>query len=210
MNHTFEFSARIATFASALSLTVFVVACGHDSPIGPPTPSGATVLGGPPMTSAPPPPPGWKPQPVVPTSQQQAQDTILGYLKKTLQALPPGTTLNASGFGGATNTPPCKDQVNGTPSIALTTVGQLKLPSGTDVGALIATTADIWKSWGWYVMERDGFRKPNQFGYAADGYSLQIFIAAHEGHGPTLAATSPCFPANLPSDRSPFPTILGP
>jgi hypothetical protein len=59
-------------------------------------------------------------------------------------------------------------------------------------------------------MERDGFRKPNQFGYAADGYSLQIFIAAHEGHGPTLAATSPCFPANLPSDRSPFPTILGP
>jgi hypothetical protein len=59
-------------------------------------------------------------------------------------------------------------------------------------------------------MERDGFRKPNQFGYGADGYSLQIFIASHEGDGPTIAATSPCFAANLPSDRSPFPTNLGP
>jgi hypothetical protein len=27
-------------------------------------------------------------------------------------------------------------------------------------------------SWGWYVMERDGFRKPNRFGYARDGYGL--------------------------------------
>ena len=160
------------------------------------------------MTSAPPPPPGWKLRPVVPTSQQQAQDTVLGYLKKTLQALPAGTVLDATGYGGATNTPPCEDVVRGTPREALTTIGELKLPSGTDPAAVIAKTGDIWKSWGWYVMERDGFRKPNQFGYAPDGYTLQIVVASRPGYGPTVSATSPCFPGDLPEDRTPFPTIL--
>jgi hypothetical protein len=42
----------------------------------------------------------------------------------------------------------------------------------TDPDAVIGQTGDIWKSWGWYVMERDGFREPNRFGYARDGYSL--------------------------------------
>ncbi|MGB8389639.1 hypothetical protein [Mycobacterium sp.] len=45
------------------------------------------------MTSTPPPPPGWKSHVDVPTSQQQAQDTVLKYLKKTLDALPAGTRL---------------------------------------------------------------------------------------------------------------------
>jgi hypothetical protein len=46
------------------------------------------------------PTPGWQVRPVVPTSQQQAQDTVLGYLKKTLQALPTGTVFDRSRLSG--------------------------------------------------------------------------------------------------------------
>lgn len=160
------------------------------------------------MASTPPPPPGWKLHPVVPASQQQAQDTVLGYLKKTLHQLPAGTMLDATGYGGATSTAPCEDVITGTPPKDFSTIGELKLPPGSDPVAIIAKTGDIWKSWGWYVMERDGFRKPNQFGYAPDGYTLQIVIASRAGYGPTVAATSPCFPGDLPDDRSPFPMVL--
>jgi hypothetical protein len=59
-------------------MVMFVGACSHDRPLGPSTPTGATVLGGPPMESAPLPPPGFKLQPVIPKSHQQAQDTVIG------------------------------------------------------------------------------------------------------------------------------------
>jgi hypothetical protein len=48
---------------------------------------------------------------------------------------------------------------------------------GNDPNNVIAKIGDIWKSWGWYVIERDGFQKPNRFGYAPDGYSLQLEAA---------------------------------
>jgi hypothetical protein len=41
-----------------------------------------------------------------------------------------------------------------------------------DVIAKIGKIGDIWKSWGWYVIERDGFQKPYRVGYAPDGYSF--------------------------------------
>ncbi|BCI90493.1 hypothetical protein NIIDMKKI_56990 [Mycobacterium kansasii] len=86
MNHLHRPSRlRILT---ALLIAMLVGACSHGSPLGPPTPTGATVLGGTPMESAPAPPPGWKLQPVVPETQQQAQDALIGYLTKTLQNLP--------------------------------------------------------------------------------------------------------------------------
>jgi len=157
----------------------------------------ANNLGGGPMTSTPTPP----------ISPQQAQDTLIGYLKKTLQALPPGTTLDATRYA-PTNTPPCQDVTTGTPPRALTTIGDLTLPSGTDPQAIVAKTGDIWKSWGWNVVERDGFDKPNRFGYAPDGYSLQIEARSRPGFAPSLQGVSPCFPADLPDNRSPFPTIL--
>jgi hypothetical protein len=160
------------------------------------------------VTSAPPPPPGWNPHPVVPTSQQQAQDTLLGYLKKTLRALPPGTTLDATRYSGGTNTPPCKDVITGTPPKALTTIGELKLPPGSDPVAIIAQVGEIWNGWGWYVIERDGSYKPNRYGYAPDGYSLQIKAAYPSGYPPSLESISPCFPGDLPDDRSPFPMVL--
>jgi len=64
-----------AALAIAIVIVMFVGACGHDNPLGPPTPTGATPLGGPPMESKPPPPPGFKVQSVIPTTQQQ--DTVI-------------------------------------------------------------------------------------------------------------------------------------
>lgn len=159
------------------------------------------------MTSGPPPPPGWKLQTVTPNSQQQAQDTLVGYLKKTLQALPPGATLDATRYGGSGSTAPCKDTVTGTPPIEFSTIGELKAPN-TDPESAIGMTGDIWKSWGWYVMERDGFRKPNRFGYAPDGYSLQIVAANPAGYPPTLQGSSPCFPGELARNNIPVPVVF--
>jgi hypothetical protein len=200
-------AARRTHILAALgAAAVIVTACGHGG-LGPPTPTGATILGGQPVTSAPPPPPGWALKTVVPTNQQQAQDVVLGYLKKTLQGLPPGTTLDATGYG-ATNTPPCKDEDTGTPPISLTTIGDLKPPAGTDSNQLIEKTGEVWKSWGWYVFEREDFRKPNRFGYSPDGYSLQIKAKAQPGFPPSLEGVSPCFPGDLTNNRGPFPTII--
>jgi hypothetical protein len=160
------------------------------------------------VTSASPPPPGWTQHPVIPTSQQLAQDTIMGYLKKTLQALPPGTALDATRYSGATNTPPCKDVDSGKAPVSLTTIGELNLPAGVDPVGVVAQLGDAWKSWGWYVIERDGFRKPNRFGYAPDGYILQIVAKDPVTDPPTLKGDSPCFSADLPDNRTPFPMVL--
>ncbi|MDI3312992.1 MAG: hypothetical protein QJR12_01530 [Mycobacterium sp.] len=202
-------SHPITARAAAVVLVAVVLAggCAHPSRLGPPIPSGATIIGGPDMESYPPPPPGWKQRPVIPKSQQQAQDTILGYLKKTLRALPAGTTLDATGYA-VPNTPPCEDVITGTPPKDLETIGELKLPPGTDPVAIVGKAGDVWKSWDWYVIERDGFRKPNRFGYAPDSYSLQIKAKDPVTDPPTLEGISPCFPDDLPDDRSPFPMVL--
>jgi hypothetical protein len=192
---------------TALLVAVLTAGCGHHNPLGPPIPTGATILGGKNMTSASP-PPGWTEQPVVPTSQQQAQDTVLGYLKKTLRALPSGTTLDATRYSGGTNVSPCQDVETGTPPNDFTTIADLKLPPGASPDAVITKAGDTWKSWGWYVTERDGFYKPNRFGYGPDGYRLQIMAAPQSGYPPSLQGISPCFPGNLPNDRSAFPMVL--
>jgi hypothetical protein len=194
--------------ASAALLAALAAGCVQHSRLGPHIPTGATILGGPAMTSASPPPPGWTERPAVPTSQQQAQDTVLGYLKKTLRALPSGTTLDATRYSGGTNTAPCQDVETGMPPSDFTTIGELKLPAGISPDIAIAKTGDTWKSWGWYVIERDGFYKPNRFGYGPDGYRLQIMAAPQPGYPPSLQGISPCFPGNLPNDRSPFPMVL--
>lgn len=197
-----------AALATAVVIVMFVGACSHDNPLGAPTPTGATALGGPTMESKPPPPPGWQVQPAIPTTQQQAQDTVIAYLRKTLQALPPGITLDAARYSGGASVAPCKDVTSGPSPMEFATNGDLRLPPGTDPEALIARTGDIWKSWGWYVYERDGFYKPNRFGYSPDGYILQIMARYKPGYPPSLQGISPCFPPDIPDDRSPFPMIL--
>ena len=162
------------------------------------------------MTSAPPPPPGWKEQPVIPTSQQQAQDTVLGYLTKTLDGLPPGTAFDATRYRVGNGNRSCDDNPTGPdkPEMMFTDVRQVMLPAGTDPATAIALVGDVWRSWGWYVIERDGFGKPNQFGYASDGYRLQIEPSNPPGNPPTISGISPCFPGDLAHDEVPVPVVL--
>jgi hypothetical protein len=200
--------AAVRTGVAALLVAILVAACAHRSPLGPPTPTGATILGGPDKTSAPPPPPGWTLRPAVPVSVQQAQDTIIGYLTKTLRAMPPGTVVDATRYSGGTNTPPCQDTETGSSPVSFTTIGELKPPPGINFDAIIASASAIWKKWGWYVLERDGFYKPNQFGYGPDDYRLQITAAPQAGYPPTIQAVSPCFAESLSRDHSPFPMVL--
>jgi len=114
------------------------------------------------VTSVRPPPPGWNPKDVVPQSQQQAQDTLLDYLNRTLAALPEGSVLDASRYGSAGHNSWCDDEPADpknahhgfTPSVTShSRPGPTSTPWSRRVG-------DTWRSWGWYVYERDGFKSP--------------------------------------------------
>lgn len=192
-------------------LTVTVLsACGHDGRLGPSVPSGATEIGGTPVTSAPPPPAGWAPKNVIPTSQQQAQDSIVSYLKRTLQALPPGAFLDAAGYAAAGHNIGCDDNATDpkTAPVAFETIGNLTVPGSPDIATVIRKVGDTWRSWGWYVFERDGFGKPNLFGYGPDGYHLHIMAANPPSYPPTLQGSTPCFPGNLRRDDVAYPPRL--
>jgi hypothetical protein len=146
----------------------------------------------------------------VPQTQQQAQDTVVGYLKRTLAGLGDGAVLDASRYGSAGHNSWCEDSP-ADPKNAPTrfhTSGDLNLPPGADLDAMVRRTGDVWRQWGWYVYERDGFRKPNQFGYGPDGYRMQIVAAAKPGYAPTLSASTPCFPAAVARDGIPFPITV--
>ena len=73
---------------------------------------------------------------------------------------------------------------------------------------LIAKAGALWHSWGFTVMERSGFEKPNQFGYPPDGYRLLIQAAYPPQYPPSLAVVSPCFPGNLRKDGIPIPAVI--
>jgi hypothetical protein len=147
----------------------------------------------------------------VPQSQKQAQDTVLGYLQQTIDALPPGTVLDATRYAGAGHNSYCDDNDSGpTAPMRFHTTGDLQGAPGTDYVALVQTVGDVWRSWGWHVYERDGFRKPNQFGYAPDGYRLQIVTPGREGYPPGVQASSPCFPGQIANDDLLFPTLVKP
>lgn len=135
-----------------------------------------------------------------PTNRQQAQDTIYRYYQQTLQKLPSGYALDNSRYGGSSaSVAPCDDNDQTTTGPANYEDSRVvTAPPNTDYPALIAKVGDIWKSWGWRVTERDGFDKPNRFGYSPDGYTLDIKAGpAHvPGAPPTLGASSPCFPGD--------------
>ena len=193
--------------ASLAALAVLLAGCGDDSRLGPPTPTGAIDIGGPPMTSLPPPPDGWSLKEVVPQSQQQAQDTIADYLRRTAAGLPAGTIYDSGRFPKTGDNIPCDDDFMrpGEPPTNFTTTGNLVFPEGSDTNAMIAKTGEVWRSWGWYVIERDGFRKPNQFGYGPDGYRLQIVAPNPPQYPPVVSAMSPCYPGDIARDDVPFP-----
>lgn len=162
------------------------------------------------MTSAPPPPSGWTLEPVIPTSQQQAQDTVIGYLTKTVRALPPGTTLDQTRYRVGSGNRSCDDNPTGddVPEIVYTDVRQVLVPAGGDNAALVGQVGDIWSGWGWHVLEREDFPRPNRFGYGPDGYRLQIESTTPPEHPPTISGISPCFPGEVANDEVPVPVVL--
>ena len=83
------------------------------------------------------------------------------------------------------------------------TIGELTFPQGVDQLAMIQQLGDSW-----YVFEREGFPKPNQFGYGPDGYRLQVEATDPNSYPPALKASSPCFPGVLANDDTPFPASL--
>ncbi|NTY60094.1 hypothetical protein FEG63_11110 [Mycolicibacterium sphagni] len=203
--------SRATALLGALALSVILSGCGGGK-LEMPTPSGATDIGGPTMTSSPPTPPGWNPKDVVPQSQQQAQDTLLGYLRNTVKGLSPGITFDATRFGGVgSGNVGCDDNATAADASTRFNVAfDITVPPGTDNEALIQAVGDVWRSWGWYVYERDGFRKPNLFGFSPDGYVLRIVSAARAGFPPGLEGSTPCFPGNLARNDIAFPAVVTP
>ena len=175
-------TSRVAT----LLVSAIVAACGQHRPPGPPVPTG---------------------RPVVPTSQQQTQDTVLGYLKKTLAAFPSGTVFDRARYAGSGNAP-CNDEATGVPPNEFSDIRDAMFPPDTDPDAMIAKVGEIWQGWGWCVCERTGSAKPNRFGYAPDGYCLQIVAAGHNKNPPTITGVSPCFPGELVRDDIRVPAAL--
>lgn len=143
------------------------------------------------------------PSPKIPASQQEAQDTVLRYLQQTVDALPEGSSLDGSRYISGGDVRYCEDNPSGPEApVKFTDWRDIQMPP-TDYNAVVAQVGDLWKSWGWQVTERDGYEKPNRFGYAPDGYVLQIAASYPPIYPPTIIAASPCFPGTLRRDGIP-------
>lgn len=193
---------RTATYAVAAAILMagllLISSCRSQSPesLGPSVPSGATEIPGGPMEQTPTPS-----SPKIPGSQQEAQDTVNRYLQETIDALPKGSSLDGTRYAIGDGATYCDDNPSGTDApVHVEDWRDIALPPGTDYSALINQTGEVWKQWGWQVIERDGFSKPNRFGYAPDGYVLQIESRPDPTQAPSLIASSPCFPGNLRSN----------
>lgn len=181
---------RLVIIGSLIGLLLGACSVSPSDSLGPSVPTGATEIPGGPMEPTP-----IAPSPVVPESQRQAQDTINRYLADTVNAMPKGTTLDGTRYIVGDGTSFCEDDPSGDdPPVRVTDWRDVEPPEGTDFPALIDQTGGLWKSWGWQVLERDGFDKPNRFGYAPNGYVLQIGARPDTTQPPSLIASSPCFP----------------
>lgn len=151
------------------------------------------------------------PSPKIPKSQQEAQDSLVRYLQKTVDGLPPGTVLDTSDTIGGSNLG-CDDNYTGPgpgPGPAeFSLFAKVIGPARMKPADLIAHAGELWRSWGITVIERDGFEKPNQFGYFPDGYHIQIKAAYPPDYPPTIVATSPCLPGDLRRDGLPVPKVI--
>ena len=89
------------------------------------------------------------PNPKIPTSQQEAQDTVLRLLQETANVLPAGTTLDGARYRIGRMDKYCEDDPAGPDSpVYVEDWRDLKLPPGTDFNQIIAQTATTWEQWG--------------------------------------------------------------
>ncbi|WP_234809003.1 hypothetical protein [Mycolicibacter hiberniae] len=149
------------------------------------------------------------PPPKVPSSQQEAQDTVLRYLQRTVDGLPSGTVLDSTDFRGGGNLA-CDDNFTGPgkPPTEYEYWTHVNGPAGTNPDDLVTAVGETWRSWGLTVVERDDFRKPNRFGYPPDSYRLQIKGPGRPGYPPTLIVSSPCLPGDLVRNDIPAPSVI--
>lgn len=144
------------------------------------------------------------PSPKIPASQQEAQDTVLRYLQQTVNALPPGSSLDGTRYVAGGDTRYCEDDPSGPDApVRFSDWRDIQTAPQPNFNALIDQVGELWKSWGWEVIERDGYEKPNRFGYAPDGYVLQITAAYPTNYPPSIIGASPCYPGNLRRDDIP-------
>ncbi|SIJ22988.1 Uncharacterised protein [Mycobacteroides abscessus subsp. abscessus] len=148
--------------------------------------------------------------PKIPANEKEARDTVLKYLQMSVDALPQGSSLDGARYVVGTGTTYCDDEPKDHSSpIHFEDWRDINLPPGTNFNAIISHLGDVWKQWGWQVLERDGFTKPNRFGYAPDGYTLQIEARPDSKFAPSLIGASPCFPGDLRDDSLPRnPTVI--
>lgn len=109
-----------------------------------------------------------------------------------------GKLLDGSRYVVGGDTQYCEDEPSGPNApVRFSDWRDIKTPPGIDFNALVAQVGDLWKSWGWQVIERNGYDKPNRFGYAPDGYVLQITASYPPTYPPSIIGASPCYPGNL-------------
>ncbi|WP_245535321.1 hypothetical protein [Segniliparus rotundus] len=146
-----------------------------------------------------------------PSSQWQAQEVLYEYMRKTLQALPQGISLDNTRLspGGGVDT--CEDRIDSENSpISYYDYRDMRVPQGIDYAELVAKVGDVWRSWGWRVEERKGSDNPNRYGYSPDGYSLNITARPPQfaSFPPSFGGNTPCFPPELRDDHVPIPPVI--
>lgn len=143
-----------------------------------------------------------------PTSQHDVQDHVVSLFQRTVDAFPRGTALDSSRYAPNGTTATCDDNADGPDApVDFAQYADMRLLPGTDYKATVAKLGDIWSSWGWKVIERDDFPKPNRFASAPDGYRLQA-VLNDPAYSPTVVATSPCYNGRLADYAIPMPRLI--
>lgn len=123
--------------------------------------------------------------------------------------MPAGTTLDGTRYRIGKMTRFCEDDPRGPDApVHIEDWRDVRIPPGNDFDGVIAQTGETWRGWGWHVIERDGFGKPNRFGYTPDGYVLHLEARSSVGAAPFLIGSSPCFSGNLRRDLEANPPVI--
>ncbi|WP_084206643.1 hypothetical protein [Segniliparus rugosus] len=142
-------------------------------------------------------------------SQQQAQETLYGYMRKTLEALSAGIDIESAHPWQGGSTGACDDRIDQENApVSYSDFRGIRAPAGTDYNDLILRFGDVWKGWGWRVVERSGDNKPNRYAISPDGYILSIEAGNPVGYPPTMLGRTPCFSPKLRDDHVPKPRVI--
>lgn len=137
-------------------------------------------------------------------SRPTVQQEVVGYLEKTVNALPPGTYLDGSAMpvGGRTAGCPDADPAKPTVRFEISMTVVTSPPMRSD--AIASQAAALWRSWGVPITTTRGAARPGWTAEPRPGYRLQI--AADQP--PTISVASVCFPDDAVLRDLPFPAVI--